>query len=206
MTTHDIRRFTTSVLIVALSGFWILNTTGTAVAWAGKGDNPKNDTVIVGQLTTTGVVTINEKKAINGTSVFTNSRIKVDCAKGSKAIVNLGRLGQIELEPGAQMTLRFSAGQITGDLTDGNITVKAPAGVKVSIATRDGVAATSGNDSAVVPVKAQRGVRCVPMVISSTSSAIGMGPLAGVLAGIGGAGAIGAAAAGGDNNASNTVP
>src|SRR5262249_26479582 len=72
--------------------------------------NVKNTTQIVGQLIVTGSVTVNEKRAITGTSVFTDSRIAVACAKGNLAIVNLGKLGRIELSSGSKLLLRFSDG------------------------------------------------------------------------------------------------
>jgi hypothetical protein len=145
---------------------------------------------VVGQLTVVGSVTINDKRALNGTSVFNNSRIKVACAKGNSAIVSLGRMGRVELSPGAQLVLRFSEGLISGDLVEGNVMVNAPSGVKVSINTQDGVTASDGKEASVLPVKSQRGVRCVPMVVSSssTSPVMSSAALAALLLGAGGAG------------------
>jgi hypothetical protein len=87
------------------------------------------------------------------------------------------------------MLLRFSEGLISGDLIEGNIMVNAPSGVKVSINTPDGVTASDGKEASVLPVRTQRGVRCVPMVIgnSSSSPVLSTGAWALLLLGMGGA-------------------
>lgn len=167
--------------------------------------NKKDAAQVIGQLVVVGSVTVNEKKAINGSAVFTESRIRVACARGNSAIVNLGRLGRVDLTPGTQMLLRFSDGLISGELIEGNANVIAPAGVKVSINTSEGVTASDGKDDAVIPVKTQRGVRCVPMVVSSSSAspALASGPLALMLLGATGAGIAGAVASGQSNAVSS---
>jgi hypothetical protein len=189
MQNHRIRRIVASVLIVALSSLGTFNTAVTLAEETPKAGNPKVDTQVIGQLTVVGSATINDKKAPNGTSVFNNSRVKVACAKGNSAIVNLGRMGRVELSPGTQMLLRFSEGLISGDLIEGNIMVNAPSGVKVSINTPDGVTASDGKEASVLPVRTQRGVRCVPMVIgnSSSSPVLSTGAWALLLLGMGGA-------------------
>ncbi len=204
-----IRRVMVFCLVIALTASGILTTAPASAAGNSKGAGTKNNPQIVGQLSVQGSVTLNEKKAINGTSVFDNSLIRVACAKGNSAIVNLGRLGRLDLSPGTSMVLRFSEGLISGDLLEGNATVNAPPGIKVSINTPEGVIAADGKDNTVLPVKTQRGVRCVPMVISSSSSspALGTGAIAAILIGVGGAAVAGAAVAGQNTNpASGVVP
>ena len=71
-------------------------------------------------------VTVNGNKAITGTTVFNGSNVVVDCAKGNSAIVNLGKLGRIELVAGTKMTLRFSDGLISGNIQDGKAVIKTP--------------------------------------------------------------------------------
>lgn len=161
------------------------------------GSDAKENTQLVGQMIVTGSVTVNEKRAITGTTVFTDSRIAVACAKGSIAIVNLGRLGRIELSAGSKLMLRFSDGIIGGDLLEGKAVVSTPAGVRVAVNTPEGVSSSDGKEAAVTPVATQRGVRCVPVTTgsSTSSTALGGGPLAALLIGIGGAAVAGAAVA-----------
>lgn len=158
----------------------------------------------------TGSVTVNEKRAITGTTVFTDSRIAVACAKGNSAIVNLGRLGRIELSAGSKLLLRFSDGLISGDLLEGKAVVSTPAGVKVAVNTPEGVSSSDGKDAAVTPVATQRGVRCVPITTGSSSSpsALGSGALGALLIGIGGAAAAATAVAASENtsSASSIIP
>lgn len=156
--------------------------------------NPKNENQIVGQISLTGSVTINDKKAINGTSVFSNARLNVACAAGNRAIVSLGRLGRIELTPGSQMVLKFSEGLISGDLVMGKIIVNSTSGVKVAINTPEGVSAADGKESSVLAVATQRGVRCVPVMAtqSASATALGSGALAAILLGAGGTAVAGA--------------
>lgn len=195
------RRLIVLVLFVALS------TLGTLPLPAVLADT-KDNKALVGQLTVTGAVTVNDKKALSGTTVFNNSRLGVACASGNRAIVNLGRLGRLELNPGTQMMLRFADGLISGELMTGRVTVNAPAGVKVAISTPEGVSAADGKEPAVLAVATQRGVRCVPVMMSSSASpaaALTSGVWAAILLGAGGTAAA-VAVLGTSNQASNIVP
>lgn len=200
-----IQRIATVGLLFSMSVFGNVSLPSNSVA-----ANPKNEPVI-GQLNLVGAVTINDKKAINGTSVFSNSRLNVACAQGNRATVNLGRLGRIELTPGSQLVLRFTNGMISGDLVMGKIVVNSLPGVKVAINTPEGVSAADGKETSVLAVATQRGVRCVPMMATTTggqtgaaSTALGSGALAAILLGGGGAAVAGAVVS--SQQASNPNP
>lgn len=202
-----------AMISLALSNVGFLPST---VEAAGKaGSNKADDAPSAGQLIVTGNVSINDKKAVNGTTVFSNSRIAVACAKGNGAIVNLGRLGRVELGPGTKIMLKFKDGVISGDLLEGKALVNTPPGVKVSINTPDGVTNSDGKEASVTPVNSQRGVRCVPAAVNSSSggsnstlSALSPGALAALIVGIGGAAAAGAVVASDTNTnaASSSIP
>lgn len=169
---------------------------------------PKDEKQIIGQLVVSGSVTVNDKKAITGTSIYNNSRLGVACANGNRATVNLGKLGRVEMTAGSQLVLKFSDGIISGDLVMGKIVVNAPAGVKVAINTPEGVSASDGKDASVIAVTTQRGVRCVPVMVpsqSSSSISLGSGALAAILLGAGGA-AIAGAVVSSQTQASNINP
>ena len=194
------RRTTAILLSLALGSFGAFNTGTTLAAKNSKntGSDVAGNNQQVGQLIVTGSVTVNDKRAITGTSVFTESRIAVACAKGNSALVNLGRLGRIELTAGSKLVLRFTDGLISGDLLEGKAVVSTPAGVKVALNTPDGVSSVDGADAAVTPVVTQRGVRCVPVAASggeSSSSVLGSSALGAILVGIGGGVAAAAAVA-----------
>jgi len=170
--------------------------------------NSKDERQVIGQLAVSGSVTVNDKKAITGTSIFNNSRLGVACANGNRAIINLGKMGRVEMAPGSQLVLKFSNGIISGDLVMGKIVVNASAGVKVAINTPEGVSASDGKDASVMAVTTQRGVRCVPVMVpsqSNSSISLGSGALAAILLGAGGA-AIAGAVVSSQTQASNINP
>src|SRR5262245_11683672 len=155
-----------------------------------------------GQLIASGPVTVNGNKAITGTSVFTDSNIVVDCAKGNNAIVNLGYMGRIELVPGTKMTLRFKDGLISGDLQDGKAIINTPGGVKVAVNTPDGVVSADCAQSCVTPVAVQGFVQCAVVAPAPAPppplppAGLSGRAIAAILAGAGAGGAAAAASAG----------
>lgn len=199
------------VLMLTLGAFGLFNTgstlaaknKGAAMASASAGNSQR-----IGQLIVTGSVTVNDKRAITGTTIFTDSHIVVACAKGSSAIINLGRLGRIELTSGAKLTLRFGEGLIGGDLREGRAVVSAPAGVKVEVSTPGGVASAGGASASVTPVVAQRGVKCLPVAIgpSNPSTVTSSGALTAAILGIGGGTGAIVAITSGEDEASSTKP
>jgi hypothetical protein len=181
---------------------------GAAAANAQTGNSQLN-----GQLIANGPVTVNGNKAITGTTVFTGSNIAVDCANGNSAIVNLGRLGRIELVPGTKLTLRFSDGMISGDLQDGKAVISTSPGVKVAVNTPDGVVSSDCVQACVTPVAVQGFVQCAavapaPARVPVPPAGLSGRAIAGILVGAGAGGAAAAVAASSENEvlASPTVP
>src|SRR5262245_15093483 len=153
-----------------------------------------------GQLIASGPVTVNGNKAITGTTIFTDSNIVVDCAKGNNAIVNLGYMGRIELVPGTKMTLRFKDGLISGDLQDGKAIINTPGGVKVAVNTPDGVVSADCAQSCVTPVAVQGFTQCAvvaapaPARIPVPPAGLSRWAIAGIVGGGAAAGIVGATA------------
>jgi hypothetical protein len=195
MSNHSPLALRTRVLVLSLilGAFGLLSTGSTLAAKNRVAENAvatvkAGNSQRIGQLIVNGSVTVNDKKAITGTTIFSDSRIVVACAKGSSAIVNLGRLGRIELTAGAKLTLRFGEGLIGGDLAEGRAVVSATAGVRVEVKTPDGVTSAGGAEATVTPVAAQRGVRCLPVLVtaSSSTSTLSNGALTATLLGVAG--------------------
>src|ERR1051325_2466216 len=65
-------------------------------------DNPEEQ---VGVLTVTGTVKVNGKPAATGDIVTAGSEVQT--AKGSSAVVSLGRLGRVEALPSTTLKLRY---------------------------------------------------------------------------------------------------
>jgi len=191
------------ILLLFLSASLVFDTGSTLAAQnkvAAATNAQTGNSQLKGQLIASGPVTINGNNAITGTTIFTDSNIAVDCAKGTSAIVNLGYLGRIELVPGTKMTLRFRDGMISGDLQDGKAIINTPGGVKVAVNTPDGqVVSSDCAQSCVTPVAVQGFVQCavVAAPVPAPPPPLPPGGLSGraIAAILGGAGAGGAAAA-----------
>lgn len=173
------RRAAAISLSIILAGAGAFNTSSTLAAT--KTQNPsaqvaKQGAKQTGQLVATGTVAVNDKRAITGTSIFTDSRIAVDCAKGTRAIVDLGKMGRVELIEGTKMTLRFTDGMISGDLKEGKAMIKSPAGVKVAFTTQEGVTQCDGVTACVTEVITAQPVQCVPVVMSQAVPSGGLSP------------------------------
>lgn len=84
----------------------------------------------MGQLTVVGMVKVNGKPAATGDIVASGS--VVETAKGSSAVVSLGKLGRVEATAETKMTLRYG---------DANIGILLDMGI-VKVSTSEGVTAT----------------------------------------------------------------
>ncbi len=98
---------------------------------------------VAGELLVTGknlngvkpFVKVNGETAQSGRSIFTSSTIVTP--ENANAIINLGKVGKIELAPNTVLTISFNEKGISGDLTQGRVTVLGSSDV-VSIKTIDG--------------------------------------------------------------------
>lgn len=135
-----LRKVLTVTLMLTVCSFYSLVTTAT-LAQTSK---------VAGDLSVTGQVTLNGAAAISGATVFSDSRVKTGQKGG--AIVNLGKLGRIDLGPDTEMTLSFSESTIGGNLLSGRAVVSAPTGVGISVTTSDGTAVADGKQATALTV------------------------------------------------------
>lgn len=92
---------------------------------------------IVGELTISGkspLVKVNGEAVQNGRSIFSASTITT--SEDSGAVINLGKVGKIELAPNTTISVTFNANGLNGDLLTGKVT--ALSADNVSIKTPDG--------------------------------------------------------------------
>ncbi len=95
----------------------------------------------------TPFVKVNGEAAQNGRSMFSSSTIATPETVG--AVINLGKIGAIELAPNTTLALSFNEKGINGDLLAGRMTVL-NASDTVNIKTLDGtIAKLNAGDSAV---------------------------------------------------------
>jgi hypothetical protein len=92
-----------------------------------------------GELLVTGKsangVTVNGESAKTGRSVFSSSTIAT--TEDAGAIINLGKIGKVELAPNTVFTIDFNEKGISGSLASGRLTVLGAAD-NVSVKTADG--------------------------------------------------------------------
>jgi len=108
-----------------------------------------------GELSVSGEVTVNGQKAISGGTIFSDSVIVT--AKDSSAIVSLGKLGRVELLANTSVRLSFADNRIQGLLDSGRARVSTPAGVSVSLTTKDGLVTVDGSQATSFTASTENG-------------------------------------------------
>lgn len=91
--------------------------------------------VPVGHLTVTGMVRVNGQPAATGDIVASGST--VETAKGSSAVVSLGKLGRVEALPETRMKLRYDDTSISILLDAGSVRVSTGPGVAATVHTKE---------------------------------------------------------------------
>lgn len=108
-----------------------------------------------GELSVSGQVTVNGQAAISGATVFSDSVIAT--AANSSAVVNLGRLGRVELMPNTTVKLSFNDANISGALDAGRLQVSTLAGTSAIVTTKDGAAVADAAQAASFMVDVECG-------------------------------------------------
>lgn len=109
----------------------------------------------VGNLSVTGknsTVTINGETAQSGRSVFSSSTIVTPDA--TSAVINVAKVGQVEIAPNTTLTLSFDDDAINGNLINGKVTVL-NASNNVNFTTPDGKTVKLNAGESAVAGKAQ---------------------------------------------------
>lgn len=118
-------------------------------------------TVNTGQLSFAKQVSINGKEFSPGQTLFNGDRVKVS-GLGS-AVLNLGKMGRIELGKDTEFILSITDDTIGGDLVYGCMGVLASGGVNSSVKTLKGVVSSDGSqpDSYFIGQRGKQG-RLIP--------------------------------------------
>ncbi|HWN07776.1 MAG TPA: hypothetical protein VNO50_00555 [Pyrinomonadaceae bacterium] len=90
---------------------------------------------VMGQLTVVGMAKVNGQPAATGDIVASGST--VETAKGSSAVVSLGKLGRVEALPETQMKLRYDDSSISILLATGSVRVATGPGVSATIVRKE---------------------------------------------------------------------
>jgi len=93
------------------------------VTVSAKTDRLAGELTVSGKLSNGAVpaVTVNGETAQNGRSIFSSSTIITPA--DANAVINIAKLGKVELAPNTNITITFDATGINGDLVAGKITV-----------------------------------------------------------------------------------
>jgi len=96
------------------------------------------DRQLMGELTVTGAstVSVNGERAATGRSISSSSVVATSA--DSSAVINLGKIGRIELAPNSSLSLNFDEKTISGSINDGSVKVSSAPGVEVKLTTKAG--------------------------------------------------------------------
>lgn len=108
-------------------------------------------TKAAGELLLARQTTLNGTAAVSGVTIFSNNRVKTTA--GGAAIINLGKIGRIELDAKTELALRFSAATVGGELLSGRATMSVPAGVALALTTAKGVITSDGKQASILTVE-----------------------------------------------------
>ena len=120
-----------------------------------------------GDLSVVGEVSVNGTSAISGATVFSDSTVTT--AKGSSAVVSLGKLGRVEVLPSTNMKLSFDASSIKVRMAGtGHVRVISSSGIQASVMTKDGKISTAGTQENAFTVNTE----CGNTVVSTQSGKV----------------------------------
>jgi hypothetical protein len=88
-----------------------------------------------GEITVTGQVTVNGQPAVSGSTVLTGA--VVSTAKGSSAVVSLGKIGRVEVLESTSVTLNFGTGHVIAMLDLGKVRISSSSGAAATVTTKN---------------------------------------------------------------------
>ncbi|MFM9903838.1 MAG: hypothetical protein ACKVQJ_04620 [Pyrinomonadaceae bacterium] len=87
-----------------------------------------------GEITVTGQVTVNGQPAVSTSTITSGSTVTT--AKGSSAVVSLGKLGRVEIQEDSSLTLNFSDTSVIAMLDSGKVRISANVNVATTVTTK----------------------------------------------------------------------
>jgi hypothetical protein len=90
---------------------------------------------VTGVISVIGQVTVNGQPAVTNSTVISGSTIITGA--NSSAIINLGKIGRVELAADSNITLKFADNSIVGILSSGKARVSNTSGIATTITTKD---------------------------------------------------------------------
>lgn len=106
-----------------------------------------------GDLSVVGEVSVNGVKVETGDLIFPGSRIHT--AKGSSAVVSLGKLGRVDVMPSTVLLIRWDDSSIHVSIVFGTVRVVALEGTSTTVITKDGVVASADTEPTTFTVNTE---------------------------------------------------
>jgi len=88
-----------------------------------------------GEITVTGQVTVNGASAVSGATILSDATVTT--AKGSSAVVSLGKLGRVEVQEDTTLKLSFSDGGIIVMLDSGRVRISSSSNIASTVTTKN---------------------------------------------------------------------
>lgn len=135
------------------------------IAFAAPGD-------LMGEITVTGQVSVNGQTVVTNSTLTSGSTIVTGA--NSSAIINLGKIGRIEVLSDSSATVRFSDNSIVGMLTSGKVRVSNAAGIGTTITTRNSTVIADASQANVFGVDVGCGDedRCAQTYVETISGLV----------------------------------
>ena len=153
MKSIDIKQFTLRCITSSVLLAFIVSGSMVTLATSSK---PIGDILVTGISAVDGKsVTVNGEAAKSGRTIFGSSSISTP--DGMSAVINLGRAGKIQMDPGSIFSLDVNGTAISGNLTAGNITVLSSSrSVGVKTLTGEMLSLTAGETASATSAAASK--------------------------------------------------
>lgn len=157
MKSINTKRFAVNLTTASLLFALIVSCSYVSLANVNK---PVGEILISGTSTLNGKsVTVNGEAATTGRTLFDSS--VVSTPEGQSAVINLGKAGKVQLAPGSTVTIGVNGEVISGNLSDGSLTVLGSLNpVNITTKSGDSVPVSSGESvtsASTAASKAQTG-------------------------------------------------
>ena len=139
------------LLTVVMFNVYIMTGARTSRAATAPGaDTATANKLFVGRLALSNdqSILVNGNNAVTGTTIF--SGMHLQSPEGVNAVVNLGTLGQLNLEPNTDLTLDFSSARVEVRVTSGDATLMTNEGVNATLMSASGEALRSEGKAGVL--------------------------------------------------------
>ena len=123
----------------------------------------RNQADPTGKLTVVGKVSVDGQPAATGDILKSGS--SATTAKGSSAVVCLGKLGRVEVLPSSTMKISYTDSSFAGTLDAGRANISATKGTSASISIKDGEVVADGSVATAFSLTTDHGSTCVKVTV-----------------------------------------